>query len=222
MRERELLADLGTRRVARLGGSGEADPGPDEQRFDGRDGDVERDGQLGVAEIAQLAHQQRGALLFGQAPDVFDQAAQLLALLRDRERVSGGSGGQLEQFRGRQRRPAELVDAAVVGDAVKPGAQRELAVARAQPTVGAHEHILERVLGVLARARQHLAHVREQPLAVAVVDDREGLVVSGSEGGHELVVGTEPREGQTDRDPPVGECRWSLERRRFHVYPWPL
>ena len=58
----------------------------------------------------------------------------------------------------------------------------------AQRVVGAQEHVLQHVLGVGARAAEHLARVGEQPLAVAVVDDAEGLVVAGAEERHELVV----------------------------------
>ena len=84
-------------------------------------------------------------------------------------------------------------------DAVEPRAQRHLAVVGAQRAVGAHEDVLQRVLGVLARAGQHLAHVGEQPLAVAVVDDAERLVVAGAEQRHQLLVGAQPQQRRPER-----------------------
>ena len=60
--------------------------------------------------------------------------------------------------------------------------------------VGAHEDVLQRVLGVGPRAGEHLARVGEQPRAVAVVDDAEGLVVAGAEEGDELLVGAQAQK----------------------------
>ena len=108
--------------------------------------------------------------------------------------------------------PAQLVDAAVVGDAVEPGAHVHRAVVGAQGAVGAHEHVLQHVLGVLARAgREHLAHVGEQPLAVAVVDDAERLVVAGAEQRDELLVGAQAQQRAAERE--AAECcgAWSAE-----------
>ena len=93
----------------------------------------------------------------------------------------------LEHLRRGGQRPPELVYAAVVGHAVQPGSQRQIAVAGPKAGVGADEHLLEGVLGVLA-ARQHLPRVGEQPLVVAVVDRAERLVVAGPEQRHELLI----------------------------------
>ena len=59
----------------------------------------------------------------------------------------------------------------------------------AQRAVGAQEDVLQDVLGVRARAAQHLARVGEQALAVAVVDGPERVVVAHPEERDELVVG---------------------------------
>src|SRR5439155_10961466 len=72
------------------------------------------------------------------------------------------------------------------------------------------EHVLECVLGVLARSRQHLARVGEQPLAVAVVDDPEGLFAAGPEQGDELLVGAQP-EQPDGRPRRAAECCGSAE-----------
>ena len=90
--------------------------------------------------------------------------------LRDSSKISAAG----------RHRPAQVVDAAVVGDAVQPRAHVHRARVGAQRAVGAHEHVLQHVLGVLTRAgAQHLAHVGEQALAVAVVDHPERVVVAG-------------------------------------------
>src|SRR5262249_17455944 len=87
-----------------------------------------------------------------------------------------------------RRWPAQMVDAAVVGDAVEPRAQDDRAVVGAQRRVGAQEHVLEGVLGVRARPGQHLPRVREQALAVAVMNDAERLLAARAKQSHELVV----------------------------------
>jgi len=100
---------------------------------------------------------------------------------------------QLHDLGRRRRGSAQLVDAAVVGHAVEPGAQGKLAVIGPQAGVGPHEDVLQGVLGILA-ARQHLARVGEQPLPIAVVDHPERVVVAGAEQGHELFVRAKAKE----------------------------
>jgi len=94
-----------------------------------------------------------------------------------------------------------MVDAAVVRDAVQPGAQRQRAVARAQRGVRPQEDVLEGVLGVLTRAVEHLTGVGEQPLAVAIVDDAERRLVACAEERDQLIVRPEPQKRRRDRDP---------------------
>ena len=89
-----------------------------------------------------------------------------------------------------------MVDAAVVGHPVQPGAQVHLALVRAQRAVGADEHVLQHVLGVLPRAgAQHLPHVGEQPLAIAVVDRAERVVAARAEECEQLLVRAQPEQG---------------------------
>ena len=83
----QVGADLAAGGVARLERLGEADARADEQRLDGGDGDAERAGELRVGEALELAHEQRRALLLGQAAHVVDQAAEVLAALGLGERV---------------------------------------------------------------------------------------------------------------------------------------
>ena len=146
-------------------------------------------GELGIAHPAQFPHQQRRTLLLGQPPDVRDQAAQRLALLGLRDRVVNRRLHHLDQLGHRDRRAAELVDAAVVRHAVQPRPQGDVAIARPQPGIRPHEHVLQCILGVLPGPGQHLPGVGEQPLAIAVVDHPEGIVMARPEKRHELIVG---------------------------------
>ena len=77
-----------------------------------------------------------------------------------------------------------------------------MALVGAQGAVGAHEHVLQHVLGVLTRTcAQHLAHVREQPLAITVVDRAERLVAAGPEQREQLLVRTQPEQRRAERQP---------------------
>ena len=166
------------------------------------------DGEVRVGHPVDLAHQQRGALLLGQPADVLDQAREVLAPLRLLDRVVQRLARHLEDLGGRRRRAAQVVDAAVVRDAVQPGAQVHLAPVGAQRPVGAHEHVLHDVLGVLARAGgEHLAHVREQPLPVAVVDRAERLLAAGAEERQQLLVGAEPQPAGRRAEPGSSSVR---------------
>ena len=113
-------------------------------------------GEVGVGHAVDLAHQQRRALLLGQAADVGDQAAQVLAPLGVLERVVQRRARHLEDVGGRGHRAAQVVDAAVVGDAVEPGAHVDRALVGAQRPERAHEDVLQHVLGVLARGAESI------------------------------------------------------------------
>ena len=196
----EVGADLDAGGVARLLGLDEADARAHQQRLDGGHRGVQGVGQLGVGEPVELAHEQGGALLLGQALDVLHQAAQVLPAHHLGLGVVGRWARQLVDLGRRRDRAAQVVDAAVVRDAVEPGAQGHRPVVVAQRAVGAQEDVLQDVLGVRARRSQHLARVGEQALAVAVVDGPEGVVVAHPEERHELVVGTQPQQRTVGRD----------------------
>ena len=199
--------DLGAVGVAGLGGLDEPDAGAHQQRLDGGDGDVQRVRQVGVGHAVDLAHQQRRALLLGQVADVGDEPTQVVAALGLLDRVVQRLARDLEDLgRGRDR-PAQMVDAAVVRDAVQPCAHVHLAVVVAQRAVRSHEHVLQHVLGVLARARgQHLAYVREQALPVAVMNDPERLVVARAERRDQLLVGAEAEQTPAEGEPAQTCC----------------
>ena len=138
----------------------------------------------------------------GSRADVGDEALEVVAALGLVDRVEQRRARHLEDLGGGGAGPAQVVDAAVVGDAVEPRAHVDLALVGAQRAVGAHEDVLQHVLGVLARVpREHLAHVGEQALAVAVVEHAERLVGAGAEQGDELLVGAQAQERGAEREP---------------------
>ena len=118
----QVAPDLAAVRIARLLRLDEPDAGAHQQRLDGRHGHVERAGELRVAQPVDLAHQQRGALLLGQAADVPDEPPQVVAPLRLVDRVEQRLARHLEDLRRGRVRAPQVVDAAVVRHAVEPGA----------------------------------------------------------------------------------------------------
>ena len=124
--------------------------------------------------------------------EVGDQPPQVLAALDLGDRV-GAAGQQLVGLQRRGGRAAHVVDAAVVGDAVEPRPHGDLAVAGAQGAVGAQEDVLHDVLGLGVPA-QHVAHVGEQALVVAVVEHAERVLAAGAEEREQLLVGAQPQQ----------------------------
>jgi hypothetical protein len=223
----ELLADQQAGGVTGLGGLGESYTRAHEERLDGADRDPERCGEVGIRHPDELTHEECRALLLREAANVFDQAAERLPQVDLHERIVDRCAHELKQLRRGRRRAAELVDAAVVSDPEEPGPEGELLVGGAKPGVGAHEHVLEGVLSILAPG-EHLARVCEQPLVVALMDGPEGLVVAGAEERHELLVGAEAEQRHAHRDTRLGQtgrclkrgCCGSLECGRFHLNPF--
>ena len=140
--------------------------------------------------------------MLGQPPDVLHELGQVLAALGLLDRVVQRLARDLEHVGRRRHRAPHVVDAAVVGDAVEPRAQVHVARVGPQRPVRAHEDVLQHVLGVLARRRaQHLTDVGEQPLAVAVVDDAEGLLATGPEEREQLLVRTQAEQRRAEGQP---------------------
>ena len=164
-------------------------------------------GEVGVGEALELADDQRRALLLGQRVEVGDEPPQVLAALGLGDRV-GAAGEQLVGLQRRRGRAAHVVDAAVVGDAVEPRPHGDVALAGAQGAVGAQEDVLHDVLGLGVPA-QHVAHVGEQALVVAVVERAERVLAAGAEEREQLLVGAQAqqRRGQWARG--AGR-RWPL------------
>ncbi len=83
-----------------------------------------------------------------------------------------------------------MVEAAVAGDPVKPGAEVDLALVGEHRSVGVDEDLLEDVLGVLGGA-QHLPAEAEQAALVAVDERLEGAGVATPRHRDQAVVALE-------------------------------
>jgi hypothetical protein len=104
----------------------------------------------------------------------------------------GGRGGldrrhHVHRFLGVGGRPAQVVEAAVAGDSVQPGAEVDLTLVGEHRPVGVDEDLLQDVFGVLGRA-QHLAAEAKQAALVAVDDRLEGAGVAGPRHRDQLLV----------------------------------
>jgi len=211
----EVGADLDARGLARLLGRRQAVARAMQRRLDGGHGGPERRGDLGIPQPVHL-HQESRALLVRELCDVGHQPTHLLALLGLDDRIAIRRAGHLVQLARQGHRPADLIDAVVVRDPVEPGAEHDRAVVATQRARRAHEHLLQRVLGVGVRPAQHLPGVREEDRAVPVVDRDEGFLVALPEQGDELVVGAESQQ-TTVGSAPAG--RRPIDHRSFHGLP---
>jgi hypothetical protein len=102
-------------------------------------------------------------------------------------------------------RPAELVDARVLGDLVDPRLERDRPVGVAHPPQGRHEDVLGDVLGA-GVVVDHALDVARDPAVVAPVQALERTVVARTDARHELVVGDVVcvpggRDGRSDQSP---------------------
>ena len=95
-----------------------------------------------------------------------------------------------------------------MSDAIQPRPQRDWPLVGSQRAVGAQKDVLEDVLGVCLRARQHWPGVGPEPGAVAVMDDREGVFVAGAELRQQLLVGSQSQQRALDRDTAQACWRW--------------
>ena len=189
---RELLADVGARRLA--GGA------PADQRFAGLEHErlhlvpahAEDLGDVVLGVIAELEEHERRALLVGQAAEVADERPQVRALLDLGGEAAGGDGarppravlveGELVAPRPQHRQ------AAVARDRVEPGLDVLGRAVALEGAVGRQEGVLERVLGLLAGAEQVPAEGEQRP-GVAVVELLEGALVAAPDAGGEGGVG---------------------------------
>ncbi len=186
--------------LARLG---ERDPRADEERLDAGDGGVHRLGDLLVAHRVDLAQEKRRALGLRQLADVRQQAAELLAAL---DPLVGGHpvhvGVRVHRVLPVRGRLPKMVEAAVPGDPVEPGPDRDRALVGDHRVVGRDEDLLEHVLGVLGAA-EHLAAEAQKPRLVALDEGVEGVLMTPSGEGDELLVVLEAEEGRAPGEEPA-------------------
>ncbi len=131
MGEDQLLADLRAGGLPCDAGLGQTHPRAHKQRLDGRNRDAQCFAEIAVGHPAELAHQQRRALLLRETLDIGDQSSEHLTLLGLGDRILREPRQMLERVGARQQRSAQLVNAAVVSYAIQPRPQCELALAGA-------------------------------------------------------------------------------------------
>jgi hypothetical protein len=93
-------------------------------------------------------------------------------------------------------RLAEVVERAVAGDPVEPGAEVDLAVVGDHRLVGIDEDLLKHVLCIFGRT-DHLTAEAEQAALVAIDDHVEGSGVPGPDEGDELFIPLHLEQGRT-------------------------
>ena len=154
-------------------------------------------------------------MLLGETPDVHHQSPQQLALLDLDRRISVDVPAARVAQLGRCG-PPELIDAAVVGDPVKPRPQGEVPVACAQAFVGAHEHVLERILGIGHPSREHLAHIGQQARPVAIVNYAKCLVATGAKQRDQLLVRAQAEQWRANPEAGLSKSRPCSDGGSFH------
>jgi hypothetical protein len=170
----EMLADVATGLVARLAPTAQGRARLEDQcpHLVGSAADHLR--HLGVLEVPELGEHERGPLLLGQAPDVAEKGAQVVALLhllrQGRDPICQVLGRHLTAG-------APHVQAAVSRRRVEPCAQVPRRSAGVQLPVGGAEGVLDRVLRLLTRPEQ-VPGQRQQSTMVAIVERLEGVLVA--------------------------------------------
>jgi hypothetical protein len=99
----------------------------------------------------------------------------------------------------------KVVETAVAGDPVEPGPDRDRALVGDHRVVGRDEDLLEDVLGVLGAA-EHLAAEAEQSRLVALHEGVEGVLMTPSGEGDELLVVLEAEERRAPGEEPASLC----------------
>ncbi len=140
-----------------------------------------------VGERLELGEHERGPLILGKLAHVREQLAQLRSAfhvlvepggrdlhLADLTLTAGAQHGQ----------------AAVARDGIEPGPEVDDPVVGLEVTMGRGEHLLHRVLGLLARA-EHVPAERQDAGQVALVEHLEGVDVARPHPRDELGVGAQ-------------------------------
>ena len=156
----QLLADLRAGRVASLRRLGKAHPGAHEQRLDRGNRHREHLGELGVAHTAaaRAAAARSAAARVAAGRRRSAGAATLAAPPRRSGRTSARETSSITPGTtcvGRRSSSMQRLWATLKSQA----RSASFAIAGPQGAVGSHEHVLQGVLGVLARSRQHLPRV---------------------------------------------------------------
>ena len=193
----ELQPHLLAGQQARLGRLGQRHAGAHEQRLHRRHGGLHRLGDLLVGQRVDLPQQQRRALRLRQVLHVRDQQPELLApvdLVRRREPALGEV--DVHRVHPHRLRATQVVQRAVAGDPVQPRPHVDLALVRQHRVERGGEHLLQHVLGVLARG-QHVPAERQQARLVARHQRLERVVVALPRERDQPLVRLQPEQRRT-------------------------
>ena len=138
---------------------------------------------VGLRQAAERAAQVVEVLLGGDRRVRRRAGADELGVVGGREPVVGVVGDLLGALGA-----AERVDAAVLGDLVEPGLERERLLGLAHAAQRGDEDLLRHVLRA-AVVLDHAEHVGVDAALVALVEDLEGAVVAAAHRGDEALVG---------------------------------
>ena len=103
-------------------------------------------------------------------------------------------------------RLAQVVEAAIAGDPVKPGPRVDRPVVGEHRRVGCREDLLQHVLGVL-RGADHVPAEGQQPRLVAVEEDLEGAVVAVADHRDEPLVALQAKQRRASGEHTAGDWR---------------
>jgi hypothetical protein len=151
---RQLLADVFAGGLACIPALDQPAAGAEHERLYVRHLTAEHIRHFGVGEVAGLGEEQRRALVLGQVKKVAEQLAQLGAAL---DLLGQALSPEVEVKRGVFAARPQRRQAAVAGDRVQPGLQRQAALpAPSEVAKRRHERVLHRVLRLLGRT-DHVA-----------------------------------------------------------------
>ena len=177
---RQALTHLGARALASLAAAHERLASLEDQRLDLLTAYAQHDRNLGMGLISQLEQGQGRTLIRRQPLHIGQQLAQLLASLHlDQGCVAAAELIEHVVAKVRFASGAQVGDAPIARDRVKPRTQRDLPLAPPpQRPIRGHECELQRILRRVS-APQQMRAKRQHPGRVAIVDRLEGEVVSG-------------------------------------------
>ena len=180
-------------RLARLALGDQPAARLEHERLDLGRGHADHLADLRVGQVGRARQHERGALVLRQAPTSASSSRRSArrSTSGPRPSVAGSSSSSATAAgAGREHRAA-----AVARDREQPGAQLVGRAVRHQRAVGAQEGLLERVLGLFARAEQVAAEA-EQRTVVAVVERLEGALVPGRRERGQALSSTRPRRAR--------------------------
>lgn len=157
--------------------------------------------------ISELEKNERSTLIVGEPPHILQQLAKVLSPLDQVCHPVGNWSIHRHRFDVDDlAASAQLGEAAITSDGVKPRSQGNVALAAAYRPERRDERDLERVLGCLA-ASQHVHAEREHSPGVSLVDSLKGGVVAGAQPSHKALVAFARASSAIEPTAEPGNCR---------------